>query len=213
MTIENTLNGQWLDLNSDTKKFSNFEQGIANPFLIQEDADIKALAIINKRYAFDKIVRKYRDKLFQYAVYMLRDTQEAFDVTQETLIRAYTENSFFNEDFKMKAWLFRVLTNLCYNITRDKKRRTGLLDLSYKQPIEESVQAIEDMMKKETETSLMKALERIPEKYRTILLLKYYEDLSYLEIADVLGCPLGTVMSRLSRAREKLQKAMESISS
>lgn len=175
-----------------------------------DDEQIKQLALENRAYAFELVVHKYREKLFQHALYLLKDAQEAIDATQETLIRAYQEPAFFTPDFKIRSWLFRVITNLSYNITRDKRRRGGLLELLTRPAPRDSEHALEEMLRKEEEGSLSRALERVPEKYRNILLLKYYNDLSYLEIADVLGCKLGTVMSRLSRAREKLQSALVS---
>lgn len=176
---------------------------------VLEDEEIKAMAEQNHRRAFELVVQKYRDKLFQHALYMLKDSQEAFDATQETLIRAYQEPNFFEEDFKMKSWLFRVLTNLCYNLTRDKRRRGGILKMMAKPVNRDSMEALDQMLRREQEGTVVKALDRVPEKYRTILLLKYYNDLSYLEIAEVLGCKLGTVMSRLSRARDRLLGAMQ----
>lgn len=176
---------------------------------VLEDEEIKAIAEQNHRRAFELVVQKYRDKLFQHALYMLKDPQEAFDATQETLIRAYQEPNFFEEDFKMKSWLFRVLTNLCYNLTRDKRRRGGILKMMAKPVNRDSMEALDQMLRREEEGTVVKALDRVPEKYRTILLLKYYNDLSYLEIAEVLGCKLGTVMSRLSRARDRLLGAMQ----
>ncbi|MFM7202946.1 MAG: RNA polymerase sigma factor [Myxococcota bacterium] len=175
-----------------------------------DDEQIKKIAKENRAHAFELVVHKYREKLFQHALYLLKDAQEAIDATQETLIRAYQEPAFFEADFKIRSWLFRVITNLSYNITRDKRRRGGLLELLTRPAPRESEQALDEMLRKEEEGSLSRALERVPEKYRSILLLKYYNDLSYLEIADVLGCKLGTVMSRLSRAREKLQSALVS---
>lgn len=179
----------------------------SNPHLL-DDEQIKEIAKGNRAHAFELVVHKYREKLFQHALYLLKDAQEAIDATQETLIRAYQEPAFFEADFKIRSWLFRVITNLSYNITRDKRRRGGLLELLTRPAPRESEQALDEMLRKEEEGSLSRALERVPEKYRSILLLKYYNDLSYLEIADVLGCKLGTVMSRLSRAREKLQSAL-----
>lgn len=175
-----------------------------------DDEQIKEIAKENRAHAFELVVHKYREKLFQHALYLLKDAQEAIDATQETLIRAYQEPAFFEADFKIRSWLFRVITNLSYNITRDKRRRGGLLELLTRPAPRESEHALDEMLRKEEEGSLSRALERVPEKYRSILLLKYYNDLSYLEIADVLGCKLGTVMSRLSRAREKLQSALVS---
>lgn len=176
---------------------------------VMEDDEIKAIAVDNHRRAFELVVQKYRERLFQHGLYMLKDSQEAFDATQETLVRAYLEPDFFSPDFKMKSWLFRVLTNLCYNLTRDKRRRGGILKLMSRPVRKESMEALDEMLRREEEGSVVKALDRVPVKYRTILLLKYYNDMSYLEIADVLGCKLGTVMSRLSRAREKLLDAMK----
>lgn len=174
-----------------------------------EDEQIKGVARENRRMAFEMVVRKYRDRLSQHAFYMLRDSQEAFDVTQETFIRAYMEPGLFDESFRIRSWLFRVLTNLCYNLTRDKRRRSAILSLFYPTPRREAPLALDEMMQREEESGLLKALDQVPENYRTILLLKYYDELSYLEIAEVLGCKLGTVMSRLSRAREKLQNVLD----
>lgn len=181
---------------------------IAPPTHLDDD-EIKAIAVDNHRRAFEMIVQKYRERLFQHALYMLKDSQEAFDATQETLVRAYLEPEFFSAEFKMKSWLFRVLTNLCYNLTRDKRRRGGILKLMSKPVRKESMEALDEMLRREEEGNVVKALDKVPGKYRTILLLKYYNDMSYLEIAEVLGCKLGTVMSRLSRAREKLMDAMK----
>lgn len=170
-----------------------------------EDGEIKQVALHNRRRAFDLVVRKYRDKLFHHALYMLKDSQEAFDLTQETLIRAYQEPNLFEDEFKIRPWLFRVITNLCYNLTRDKRRRGGILRLMTRPARVESAQVLDSLLRNEENGTVVQALARVPEKYRTILLLKYYDDLSYIEISEVLGCKLGTVMSRLSRAREKLQ--------
>lgn len=174
-----------------------------------EDEQIKTVARENRRLAFDMMVRKYRDRLFQHAFYMLKDAQEAFDVTQETFIRAYMEPGVFDDSFRIRSWLFRVLTNLCYNLTRDKRRRSTILSLFFPTPRKDAPQAIDELVQREEESGVLKALDQVPEKYRTILLLKYYDELSYLEIAEVLGCKLGTVMSRLSRAREKLQGVLD----
>ncbi len=187
-------------------KVSEFETGGA---VESPEAAMKALAQRNRRRAFELLVREYRDRLFRHALYMLRDPEEAFEATQETLMKAYLEPALFEPAFKIKPWLFRVITNLCYNMSRDKRRRRGILK-AVPRPGNEPPLPLDEIICAETRASIMDALEHVPEKHRSILLLKYYDDLSYVEIAQVMGCKLGTVMSRLSRARDKLQACMKS---
>ncbi len=171
------------------------------------DAELKTLAKTDRRRAFDRLVLEYRDRLFRHAYYMLGDAEEAFEATQETFLKAYQEPGLFEPDFKIKSWLFRVITNLCYNMSRDKRRRRGILK-TLPAPTSEAPEVLDHMIREEDRLSVAEALQRIPEKQRAILLLKYYNDLSYVEISEVMGCKLGTVMSRLSRARDKLKACL-----
>jgi len=175
---------------------------------LPDDDEIKALAEVDRRRAADALVRRYRDGLFHHAAWILKDWQEAIDVTQEVFIKAMRERRFFDEGFKMKAWLFRVTSNLCFNMRRDKKRRAGLLE---KHPRPRSTQAdqIEIVYADERQKEILDAIEEMTPKHAEILKLRYYGDLSYKEIAETLDIKLGTVMSRLSRARGKLMEVLE----
>jgi RNA polymerase sigma-70 factor (ECF subfamily) len=105
--------------------------------------------------------------------------------------------------------LFRVCTNLCYNIVRDKKRRGGILENLGRQKISDRPPSAADhATHREMSGQMVVAMERLSMAHRTILLLKYWDDLSYLEISEVLDIKLGTVMSRLSRAKEKLAEVL-----
>jgi len=174
------------------------------------DDDLKALAAVNARRAYDLLVRKYRDKIFYHAYYILKDAQEAFDVTQEVFIRSYQESKLFADDFRIKAWLFRVCTNLCYNIVRDKKRRGGILESVGQEGRRSSevLLAVDAVLDREMSQQMARALTRLPLAHRNILLLRYWDDLSYAEIAEVLGVKMGTVMSRLSRAKTALTEVL-----
>ena len=172
-----------------------------------EDEDIKQVAQLDAKRALDLIVRKYRDKIFRHALYVVKDYQEAVDVTQEVFIKAMRENRFFEPDFKMKAWLFRVTSNLCFNIVRDRKRRGGILERMVKVTSIEADQ-IHSISTHETQQSVLGQLDKLNEKHREILYLRYYSDLSYAEIAETLDIQLGTVMSRLSRAKGRLMEVM-----
>jgi RNA polymerase sigma-70 factor, ECF subfamily len=173
-----------------------------------DDDQIKSVAADNPRMAIDLTIRKYRDRLFHHAAYITKDGAEAYDVVQEVFIRAMREPRFFEAEFKMKAWLFRVTSNLCFNLVRDRRRRGAILQAM---PMESARQAdqlrvvFEGQRREET----LAAIDQMTEDHREILLLRYYDDLSYAEIAEVLDVKLGTVMSRLSRARARLLAVME----
>ena len=174
------------------------------------DDELKALGTVNARRAYDLLVRKYREKIFYHAYYILKDSQEAFDVTQEVFIRSYQEPKLFDDDFRIKPWLFRVCTNLCYNIVRDKKRRGGILEnvVQERRGSAEVLLAVDAVLNREMSQQMSRALARLPLAHRNILLLRYWDDLSYAEIADVLGVKMGTVMSRLSRAKTALTEVL-----
>lgn len=179
------------------------------PAQVSED-DLRSIAASNRRRAHELIVRKYREPLYYHALYVVKNAQEALDVVQEVFIRSFRERRLFTAGFRIRAWLFRVCTNLCYNIVRDKKRRGGLLDQNAEHLRGSApVQAIEEAIAGQERDQMLASINRLPEAYRTILLLRYYDDLSYKEIADVLDIKLGTVMSRLSRAKTRLHGLME----
>ena len=99
------------------------------------EAEIKQLSKENSRMALEMVIYKYRDRLFYHAAGIVKDWQEAYDVVQEVFIRAMREPRFFTADFKMKAWLFRVTTNLCFNLVRDRRRRGQILETRCVHPI------------------------------------------------------------------------------
>jgi RNA polymerase sigma-70 factor (ECF subfamily) len=167
------------------------------------DEDIKSLAGQNRRLAMDMVVRKYRDRLYYHAIGIVKDHEEAYDVVQEVFIRAIREPRFFDVDFREKAWLFRVTSNLCFNLVRDKRRRGAILDAN---PMSEAVHGdqLDQVFNGQRRGELLAAIHQMTEDHQEILLLRYYSDLSYAEIADALDIKLGTVMSRLSRARARL---------
>jgi RNA polymerase sigma-70 factor (ECF subfamily) len=175
-----------------------------------EDEDIKILARADRRRGIDLIVRKYRERILHHALYVLKDYQEAFDVTQEVFIKAMREPRFFDAEFKMKAWLFRVTSNLCFNIVRDRRRRSNILDSMPKMRELEADQ-FEMLFTDERQKRILEAMDRLTGDHREILMLRYYSDLSYVEIADVLGIKLGTVMSRLSRAKTRLMEVLDEV--
>ena len=178
---------------------------LMNPSTTSEwsEVDIKRYASSNPRAGMEMVIRKYREPLYFHARYIVKDHQEAYDVVQEVFIKAMREQRLFNDEFKIKAWLFRVTTNLCFNQVRNRKRRGAILDTMMK-PEAFGADQIESIFAGEQRNEVMAALDKLSEDHKEILILRYYDDLSYSEIADVLQVKLGTVMSRLSRARVRL---------
>ena len=172
------------------------------------EADIKKLAASNSRAAMEAVIQKYRESLYFHARYIVKDHQEAYDVVQEVFIKAMREDRLFDEDFKIKAWLFRVTSNLCFNQVRNRKRRGAILDTMMK-PEALGADQLEAVFAGEQREEVLASLEQLSDDHKQILLLRYYDDLSYAEISDVLQVKLGTVMSRLSRARMRLLTVME----
>ncbi len=172
------------------------------------DDEIKKLSEDNRRLAMEMVVQKYRDRLFYHAVYIVKDWEEAYDAVQEVFIRAIREKRFFNEDFRIKAWLYRVTSNLCFNLVRNRKRRGAILE-SVPRDESSAPDQIERVFASERQSEVLEAIEQMTDDHKEILLLRYYNDLYYAEISSVLDIKLGTVMSRLSRARCRLLEVME----
>ena len=172
------------------------------------EPEIKELARQNPRLAMDIIIRKHRERLFWHASGIVKDSQEAYDMVQEVFIRAMRETRFFDEEFRMKAWLFRVTSNLCFNYVRDRRRRGAILE-TVQFADRAFADQIDSIYNSERRDEVMAGIDKMTDDHREILMLRYYDDLSYAEIAEVLDIKLGTVMSRLSRARGRLLEVMK----
>jgi RNA polymerase sigma-70 factor (ECF subfamily) len=180
---------------------------ITSPPNATPDEEIKSLSATHPALACELVVRKYREPLFRHARYILKDNQLAADVCQEVFIKSLKETRFFDEEFKMKAWLFRVTSNLCLNMVRDRKRRGAILETIPKKTVTHPNQ-FESVFCDERQQSILEAMEHLSPNHRQILMQRFYSDLSYAEIADELNIKLGTVMSRLSRAKRALLEVL-----
>jgi RNA polymerase sigma-70 factor (ECF subfamily) len=145
--------------------------------------------------------------LRRYARALTRDRTAADDLVQDCLERAITRWGQRREDGDVRSWMFAILHNLAVNRMRQSARRGAML------PIEDASDAAlsrpatqEDALR---HRDLVQALGQLPEEQRAVLLLVSVEDLSYAETARVLGVPIGTVMSRLSRGRDRLRELMD----
>lgn len=173
----------------------------------------------NDRAAFNEIVLRYKSKVYNYIHRMVPSALDAEDLAQETFVRAYMSIHSFQSRASLNTWLFRIATNLCIDYSR-KSKRVGDLMTSWTPEAgadeEELEREIPDvafdpqrlLLNKELGARLDEALRALPEKLRTVVLLHDIEGLPYDEIAAIVGCPLGTIKSRLFNARLALQKRL-----
>lgn len=172
------------------------------------EPQIKELAKQDRKRAVHIMIQKYRESLLYHAICIVKDRDEAYDLVQEVFIRAIREERLFTHDFRIKAWLYRVTSNLCFNLVRNKKRRSAILDAA-KMSDRSDADQLSDIFSDERRTEVLKAISTLSEEHQNILMMRYYNDLSYKELSEVLDVKLGTVMSRLSRARSKLLEVLD----
>jgi RNA polymerase sigma-70 factor (ECF subfamily) len=180
------------------------------------DTALVQRAQANDRAAFNEIVLRYKGKVYNFIHRMIPSMQDAEDLTQETFVRAYLSIRSFQSLASLNTWLFRIATNLCIDYGRRTKKTQGLVTSLSQEPGDDESEGQRDipdlafdpqrlLLNKELGTQLDRALRDLPEKLRTVVLLYDVEGLPYDEIAEIAGCPLGTVKSRLFNARAALR--------
>ena len=162
--------------------------------------------------AFEELVLEYEKKVYNAALRMLNNSEDAADMTQEAFIKTYNSLSGFRGDSKFSVWLTRIVSNLCLDFLRSRNRRPTV-SLSMEDEDGEDVQldiadtsqSPEQLLERSlTRESVRRGLQSLPEDYREILLLREIQGLSYDEIAAALDIEVGTVKSRIFRGRKKL---------
>ena len=169
--------------------------------------------------AFAEIVNRYRNPLTNYLFRMLADYEEAVDLTQETFVRVYFAIERYHTDYAFSTYIYRIATNLAISEIRKKKRRKLLSLTSFFQtddaeakefhPPDNKLLPDEDLLENERNRTIEKAIATLPDKYRAPIILREIQELSYEEIAQILGLGLGTTKSRISRARALLREKLK----
>jgi len=175
------------------------------------------LARNGDRRAFAELVELYKDKIYHLAYRMLGNRQEAEDIVQETFMRLYSNLHRYDDTQKFSTWIFRIGTNLCIDRLR-KRKLTYSLDAEvtdgegndyYAMMSSDEHTPEKQVIVSETQRHIRKVIDDMPEKYKSIIVLRYLQDLSLQEISDVLDLPITTIKTRLHRGREYLRKKLE----
>ena len=174
------------------------------------DAELLAGAQGGNLFAFEEVVRRYQRRVYATALRIVRRHDLADDVTQETFLRAHRALASYDRARPFGPWVCRIAANLAINHVRSPEAREEELaeDAAEARPAPAADGPLQSVLDQEARAVLEDAVGGLPAEQRAVFVLRAYEDQSYAEIAQTLGISVGTVMSRLSRAREKLRIAL-----
>jgi len=163
--------------------------------------------------AFGKLIRMHQKRLFRMVYGMTKSFDTAEDLVQEAFIRAYKALDRFNPEFAFYPWLSTIARNLTYNQVTREEKSASLDSMAEKgfDPESEQLGPLEKLMHDEGQERFYKALMALPTKYRTVFVLRHFEDMQYHDIATHLKIPPGTVDSRLYRARQMLIEELKDL--
>ncbi len=178
----------------------------------EQEAQIVRRVLQGDVNAFEKLVTEYEKAVYAIALRMTGNAEDAADMTQETFIKAYNSLQAFRGESKFSVWLYRIASNVCLDFLRSRSRKPTV-SLSVEDDegeeteldIADESQSPEQLLERGlTRDAVRRGLEALPPDYRQILLLREIQGLSYEEIADTLSIEVGTVKSRIFRARKRL---------
>lgn len=182
----------------------------------QLDEDLVLRVQQGDKSAFDLLVIKYQHKIIQLVNRYVKDPSEAQDVAQEAFIKAYRALGNFRGDSAFYTWLYRIAINTAKNYLVSRSRRSSdyQVDIQDAEAIENApqLQGMETperlLLNQEIIDTIKTAIEKLPEEMRTAIMLREFEGMSYKEIATAMDCPVGTVRSRIFRAREAIDNKL-----
>lgn len=188
----------------------NFSPNAKNDFSVvcrARDGDQKAYA---------ELMQRYKDSIYFMALKMVNNKDDAMDLTVETFGKAFENLDRYKPDFAFSTWLFRIATNNCIDFIRKKRINVvSLNSLSDEEGEErqfevasENLNPEETSIRKQESKKLKNIVDQLPSRYRTLIILRYFEEQSYEEISRQLDLPLGTVKAQLFRARDLLANVM-----
>ncbi len=183
----------------------------------REDDLLVERAIGGDDKAYTELVEKYQRALYFHILKMVKDKEQVNDLVQEAFMKAFDNLNRYSTDYAFSTWLYRIATNNTIDYLRKKKLQTLSIDEPVKtrdgemqlQIEDESAGTDRDIIRKQRQEMVQKAIDDLPKKYRRVIKLRHMEEKSYQEISDVLDLPLGTVKAHIFRAREMLYKALK----
>lgn len=182
-----------------------------------EDDKLVSKAVSGDQSAFRSLTEKYETPLYFHVLKMVKDKEQVRDIVQEAFIKAFDNLESYNTNYAFSTWLYRITTNHAIDYLRKKKLKTTSINEPVKTKDGEMNMQLEDeqassdqkIIRKQRSDIIHEAIEDLPEKYRVVIKLRHFEELSYDEISERLDLPLGTVKAHIFRAREMLYKDLK----
>ncbi len=168
-------------------------------------------------YAFDLLVKRYKEPLLNFVYRFVGEREEAEDIVQETFLRLFKNKHYYREIAKFSTWIYTIAGNLAKTELRRRKRRK-LLSISHFMSSDKDYDIPDEDSNPERDTNtvitdkiIQQAIDKLSPKFKQVILLRDVQGFSYEEIAEIVGIPLGTVKSRVNRARLKLQEDLQQL--
>ncbi len=164
---------------------------------------------------YGTLIDRYSGKVYSTAYSYTHNHEEARDLVQEILIKAFNSLATFKLEAKFSTWLYRIAVNSCIDWSRKKKNKTNILTLNFEEGNildtipDEGDNPEEALLREENKEAVRAAVDNLPEIYKTALILYYFEELQVQEISSILDCPKKTVETRLYRARSMLKELLK----
>ena len=182
-----------------------------------DDLKIIESCLLGNTQMFSRLIDNYKNMVYNLTYRMSNNPQEAEDISQEAFLRAFQSLAHFNPSYKFSTWLYQITLNIIRD--RFKKKELNYVSLDtpvetddsefYSQPADLTNNPEQIISQKENLQTIQQAIYSLPLKYREVIVLRHLQDLSYIEIGNILKLPPGTIKVRLYRAREQLRKIIE----
>src|SRR5947207_1309234 len=176
------------------------------------DVELVQTAVAGREASFEELVRRYQRPISAYVYRMVGDYDAALDLTQEIFIKVYGSLARYRSEFKFSTWIYKIAHNcaidhLRRNTGRERSLVTGAAGDEYELPIESGrLSPEQESERRERRIEIETVVRALPAAYRELIILRHSQDLTYEEIVEVTGLPLGTVKNRLFRARELMRQ-------
>jgi RNA polymerase sigma-70 factor (ECF subfamily) len=179
-----------------------------------EDTKLIQQALQGNEHAYKQLMKKYYAPLSNLIYRLIRDKQSVEDLTQEAFVKAFQSLKYFNRQYAFSTWLYKIATNNTIDYLRKKKLETFSIhkpiaseesDYTFELP-DSTYEPDKEIIRNQKSAIIQEAIDRLPEKYRRVIIMRHTEERDYAEIARTLKLPIGTVKAHIFRARELLYK-------
>ena len=198
-------------MSQNSSVLSSMSLGNKNNKYIYSDEQLMLLFQGGNENAYIELVNRYKDKLINFIFNYLGDIESSEDVVQETMIKLYQKKHYYKEIAKFSTWLYTIAKNLANTELRKRKqRKTTLLSQFSKDDKMYDLPSNDNEVGQEIQTEIVskiirEAVDQLSEKFKTVIILRDIQQLSYEDISEIIDVPIGTVKSRINRARLQLQ--------